>query len=116
MTEYPSQLFRVIYTTRHGEHMDFLCSYKISTVYNVRNRAYFCEICGDIWAKRRYEVLPWIEHLDLDRLWGVEQRKCHIHGDGHLLSDTEQIDYHVSNLPHALMLNELNCWLNERNN
>ena len=107
---YPSQLFRVIYSIRHGVNLEFLCSYKTSTVWNVRNRAYFCEICGDIWARQMYEIQPESMYGNADRLWGITQRKCHIHGDGHLLSVTEQIDYHVSNLPHALMLNELECW------
>jgi hypothetical protein len=105
-----SQLFRVIYSTRQGADLDFLCSYKVSTVHNVSNRAYFCEVCGETWARRIYEVLPTNLYVSQDlyskRAWGIQNEKCPLHGGGNLLTGTE----HLESLPRELMMNALENW------
>jgi hypothetical protein len=49
------------------------------------NTAYFCPVCGEIWAREIYSFEFDYQPIP-DQPWVVEARRCAAHGDGLLLT------------------------------
>lgn len=82
-----------------GERLMYCCGYSPSTDVRVSaywpNTAYFCPICGEVWAREilqhqfDYAPIP-------QKPWVVETRRCAQHGDGYLLVGKESELRHCS--------------------
>lgn len=65
------------------------CEYPYYIAYSqygppkMEHEAYFCPVCGDIWARR-------LEGNHMDSEWSVTPRACVTHGDGSLFAAVEK--------------------------
>lgn len=81
-----------------GQRTAHVAGYKAPSGYHTSmafHTAYFCPVCGEIWARVLFQPSFNYEHPEGPVLWSTETRRCAAHGDGYLLVGLESQLSHI---------------------